>query len=424
MKNFINKLFNKKVFTNSKNLQFNKIFNKFNISKLFNSINNYSEAAEIRYVGGCVRKVLNKEEIDDIDLATNLNPEVVKKCFDLNEIKYFETGLKHGTITANIKNKNFEITSLRKDLTSDGRHSVVEFTDDWLIDAQRRDFTINSIYADINGNLFDPFDGKEDLKKGKIKFIGDPNTRIQEDYLRILRYVRFFLNYSNQPHDTDIKKIIKQNISGVIQLSKERLISELKKILFSKKFSKILNDDFCMEIIILVFPQLKYFDFLKNPNKFTSKVIESRDFDILISLMIIDETDNSDYFLYKFNLPKTSKERINFLKKIYSNQLDKNFFSKDNLWKILYKNNNQYLNDIFSFKLCRSKKFDKNIAELENFFRDKEQPVFPVKAKDIMEKYKLKESKSLGEKLREMENIWIKNSFKISKLEIDKVINN
>ena len=424
MKNYINKLFKKKVLSNSKDQEFNKILNSTDISKLFECINNYSATSELRYVGGCIRKILNEEEIDDIDLATNLNPEEVKKCLTSNKIKYFETGIKHGTITAHINKKNYEITSLRKDLSSDGRHSVVEFTQDWLVDSKRRDFTINSIYSDTNGNLFDPFDGREDLKNGKIRFIGDPNSRIQEDYLRILRYVRFFLNYSKVSHDPLIKKIIKQNISGVIQLSKERLISELKKIIFSKNFAKVLSDEFCMEIILLVFPQLKYFDFLKNPNKFTLKIIDAKDFDILISLMIIDETDNSDFFLYKFNLTNETKQRIKFLKSIYSNQLDKNFYSKDNLWKILYKYNNQNLKDIFNFKLSRSKKLDKNIVELKDYFQDKKQPIFPIKAKDIMEKYNLKESKYLGEKLKEIESIWIDNSFKISKVEIDKVINN
>jgi len=422
MKNFLIKLFEKKVFTNIKNQEFLNISKKHNIKKLFDSFNKYSDNAELRYVGGCVRKILNNEEIDDIDLATNLTPEEVKKCLEFNEIKYFETGLKHGTITANINNKNFEITSLRKDLSSDGRHAVVEFTNDWLTDSRRRDFTINSIYADIHGNLFDPFDGREDIKNGKIKFIGDPNIRIQEDYLRILRYVRFFTNYSNQQHDPNIKKIIKQNIHGVINLSKERLINELKKIIFSKNFTKILNDDFCMEIMLLVFPQIKYFDFLKNPNQFTNEIIETKDFEILISLMIVDDTDNSEYFLYKFNLSNITKQRIKFLQSINSNIADRKFFTKDNLWKILYKYNNQNLIDIFKFKLCKSKKIDKNIVELKYFFQDKKQPIFPIKAKDIMEKYKIKESKHLGEKLKEIENIWINNSFKISKEEIDKVV--
>ena len=105
---------------------------------------------------------------------------------------------------------------------TDGRRAIVKFTNDWTQDAFRRDFTINSIYADIHGNLFDPHEGLKDLKNGFVKFIGDPEKRIKEDYLRILRYVRFFLNYSKQEHKLSVKKIIKQNISGVVKLSKEK----------------------------------------------------------------------------------------------------------------------------------------------------------------------------------------------------------
>ena len=112
---------------------------------------------------------------------------------------------------------------------TDGRHAHVRYSKDWKKDAARRDFTINSIYSDYDGNLFDPYNGKDDIEKGKINFIGHPDKRIQEDYLRILRYVRFFSNYSKQKHDADTIKSIRVNLHGISQLSKERLIDELKK---------------------------------------------------------------------------------------------------------------------------------------------------------------------------------------------------
>ena len=149
-----------------------------------------------RYVGGCVRKIIKDEKVDDIDLATNIEPSKVKQALEIKKINYFETGIKHGTITAVIDNNKFEITSLRSDIKTDGRHAEIEFTNNWVKDAERRDFTINSIYADINGNLFDPFNGKKDLENGILKFVGDPEQRIKEDYLRILRYLRFFTLYS------------------------------------------------------------------------------------------------------------------------------------------------------------------------------------------------------------------------------------
>ena len=192
----LNKLFFRSKNFNSLSLAFQKIKKETEIKKIFKIIEEFSSTSEIRYVGGCVRKVINNEVVDDIDLAVNLNPNEISKIFKKNNIKFYETGINHGTITALIDNKKFEITSLRKDVSTDGRHAKVEFSNDWYEDASRRDFTINSIYADIDGNLFDPFDGKKDLKNGKIKFIGEDDKRIKEDYLRILRHVRFFINYS------------------------------------------------------------------------------------------------------------------------------------------------------------------------------------------------------------------------------------
>ncbi len=174
--------------------------------RIFEALNTYSESSEVRYVGGCVRKIIKKETVDDIDLATNLVPSEVCDALKRQNINFYETGIQHGTITAIIDDYKYEITSLRKDVSTDGRHAKVEFSSDWKEDAARRDFSINSIYSDKDGNLFDPYNGKKDLESGNINFIGDSENRIKEDYLRILRYIRFFINYSNQSHDLNIIK--------------------------------------------------------------------------------------------------------------------------------------------------------------------------------------------------------------------------
>ena len=424
MKSIINKIFNNNKNLDQKFILFNEIKKKFSIEKIFKSISEFSDTSEIRYVGGCVRKIINNETVDDIDLATNLNPEKVIKCLKKNNINYYETGIKHGTLTAIINDKKFEITSLRKDIFTDGRHAKVQFSDNWHEDASRRDFTINCIYSDINGNLFDPFNGSNDLKNGKLNFIGNPEKRIKEDYLRILRYIRFFLNYSKRDHDLNVKKIIKQNINGVISLSNERLLDELKKLVLSKGFLKLYKDQFCLEIILLIFPQLKNIKIFSTLNDYAIKNYFSKDFIFLLSLMIIDETDNTDYFLYKFNLSNQDKQRINFLKNIFSNSITSNTFLEKNLWKIFYYNGKNNLEDMINFQIFKSKKIDNNLIKLGEFFNLQSQPVFPVKAKKLMEKYNLKESKNLGLKLKEMENIWVNNGFKISEKEIEKVIKN
>ena len=417
MKNIIKKFFSSKKNLNLKEISFLEITKKTKVSELFKAVSSYNEFSEIRYVGGCVRKILNNEKFDDIDLATNLKPNELKECLKKNNIEFFETGIDHGTITARIDEKNFEITSLRKDISTDGRHAVVEFTNEWKQDAVRRDFTINSIYADKDGNLFDPNDGVKDLENGKIEFIGDPAKRVKEDYLRIPRYIRFFLNYSRQDHELITKKIIKQNISGVIKLSKERLLDELKKLVISNGFINIYDDDFCKETLLLIFPQLKNINIIRKLKKNYKTEILKKDFVFLLSLLIIDETDNSEFFLYKFNMSNEAKSRIKFLKKIYDNSNKKDTFSKKNLQKIFYFQGKSYLLDAIDFQLFISNKNNK-LIELKKYFEKLEKPKFPIKTEIIMERYNLKEGKELGQKLKHLENLWVENNFNISEKEV------
>ena len=419
MKNILSKIFSSKNELSSKEISFLEITKTTKVSELFKVISKYNDQSEIRYVGGCVRKILSNQKFDDIDLATNLKPEEVKECLKNNSIDFFETGIEHGTITARIEEINFEITSLRKDVSTDGRRAVVEFTNQWKEDSLRRDFTINSIYADKEGNLFDPNDGVKDLENGKIEFIGDPEKRVKEDYLRILRYVRFFLNYSKHEHNSNVIKIIKQNINGIIKLSKERLIDELKKLVISNRFIEIGEDKVCEEIISLIFPQLKNIHIIKKLKKNYKNEILKKDFIFFLSLLIIDETDNSEFFLYKYNMSNEAKKRINFLKDIYDKSNDKDTFSKNNLQKIFYFQGKSYLLDVIDFQLFRSNKKNNKLAELKKYFEKLEKPHFPIKAKIVMEKYNLEEGKELGQKLKYLENLWVENSFNISEKEVE-----
>jgi len=420
----LNKLFSRSKNFNSLSLEFQKIKKETEIKKIFKIIEGFSSTSEIRYVGGCVRKVINNEVVDDIDLAVNLNPDEVLKIFKKNNIKFYETGINHGTITALIDNKKFEITSLRKDVLTDGRHAKVEFSNNWHEDASRRDFTINAIYADIDGNLFDPFDGKKDLENGKIKFIGEADKRIKEDYLRILRYVRFFLNYSKKKHDLSIIKIIKQNLDGFNKISPERLLDEFKKLFYSHGFVKLTKDIFCSEIIKLIFPQFKNINIFKKLNNFAKENINNLDFVFLISLMIIDGSDNADYFIYKFNLSKKDQKRILFLNNFFSTTANNKIFSINNLRKILYFNGKQALLDLLYFQVFRSKKIDKKLINFIELFKDEETPLLPLKATTLIAKYNIPEGKELGVQLKKVEKKWINNNFEISDEEIQQIIKN
>ena len=424
MINIFSKLFKNKRSKNYYFLDFENLNKKTNIEKIFHSISNFSETSEIRYVGGSIRKIINKEKVDDIDLATNVTPTKVCEILKKNKISFYESGIKHGTVTAKIEDNKFEITTLRKDVLTDGRHAEVEFSNDWFEDASRRDFTFNAIYADLYGNLYDPYNGKKDLELGNVKFIGSPEKRIKEDYLRILRYLRFFLNYSKVDHSKDLKKIIKQNINGTSKISPDRLLDELKKLVLSKGFLKLSKDKFSQEIITLVFPQLINLGIFKNINDYSKKIIDKKDFIFLISLMIVDDTDNSEYFIYKYNISNEDKKRIKFLSNFYSKNINKNIFKEKNLWKILYYNGKDNLIDFIDFKIFQNKELDNNLLKLKTFFNNQEAPKLEVKAKTLIEKFNYKEGKELGDKLKEIEEFWIENSFKISDQELSKIVNN
>jgi len=424
MKSLLDKIFFRSQNLNFISLGFKDIKKDTAVEEIFTAIHSFSEKSEIRYVGGCVRKIINKEKVDDIDLAVNLKPADVCEALSKKNIKYYESGVEHGTITALINNIKFEITSLRKDVDTDGRHAKVEFSVNWKEDASRRDFTINSIYADIDGNLFDPFNGKKDLENGKINFIGDAEKRIKEDYLRVLRYVRFFLNYSKEKHDTKIIRIIKKNLSGLSNISTERLLNEFQKLLRSNNFLKITNDKDCLEIISLVFPQLKNISLFNKLNSFGKKNFDKVDFIFLLSLMIIDGTDNVDYFIYKFNISKKNQKRLIFLNNFNTQKITNKTFLEKNLNKIFYFSGREALMDIIYFKIFKSNKVDIKLLKLIDIFKNKKIPIMPLKAELLMEKYNIPEGKELGAKLKAIEEVWTNNNFMISEKEIQKIVSN
>jgi len=186
---------------------------------------------DVRFVGGCVRDSVLSRQIRDIDIATPDEPGVVVEKLSSAKIKVVPTGLAHGTVTAVVDGQPFEITSLRKDTACDGRHAAVEFTTDWTEDASRRDFTFNALSMRQDGTLFDPFGGVADAQAGRVRFVGDPGDRIQEDYLRILRYFRFLALYGKYDPDRDIIEACATHQDGLASLSVERVRDEFMKLL-------------------------------------------------------------------------------------------------------------------------------------------------------------------------------------------------
>ena len=415
IKNIIHKtdLFLFRIFGTEKNVKFLENLKEAKI--IFSHLNKTEEDTRVRFVGGCVRKALCAEEVDDIDLATSLEPNEIKNRLEDKGIKVIDTGISHGTVTAILNKKKFEITTLRKDVSTDGRHAKVEFTTNWEDDALRRDFTINAIYSDINGKIFDPLNGIEDLINGNVKFIGSTEKRIQEDYLRILRYFRFFTQYSKSKHSIKNIQLVKQNINGLNKISNERIFDELQKILSLKNLSKLFNNKDSKEIILNIFPQCKYPDRLNKILETEVKIKNNYDNGLLLALLIIDETDNYEYFCHKYKTSNTIKERFKNISKNFGNLNKKNFYSNENLKKLIYFNGKDNVRDLVLFTYGINNKIKiSELQEVLNYISSCKVPKFPITG-DYLKNHGYITGPELGKKLKFLEEKWINNNFILDK---------
>lgn len=196
---------------------------------------------EIRFVGGAVRDAVLGRAVSDVDAATPMFPQDVIALLTGAGIKAIPTGIEHGTVTAVVESRPFEVTTLRRDVSTDGRHAEVAFTDDWREDASRRDFTMNALYCDAGGNITDFFGGVEDAKAGRVRFIGGPTQRIREDALRILRFFRFYAHYGQAPLDAAGLAACGENSALIDTLSGERIRQEMLKLLLSGRAAPVLE---------------------------------------------------------------------------------------------------------------------------------------------------------------------------------------
>jgi poly(A) polymerase len=391
---------------------------KFVFNRLQIGFPNQSKTA--MFVGGCVRKYLSNEKIDDIDIATSLTPDQIREKFKDTKFNIIDSGLKHGTVTLISDKLKLELTTLRKDITTDGRHAEVEYTDSWQEDSNRRDFTVNAIYLDINGKIFDPQSGISDLEKNYIKFIGNPHKRIEEDYLRIIRFIRFSLEYESEIEKTTIEAI-KLNLNGIKKISKERILTELFKILQVKNFIKLNENESLKEIFLLIFPELKYLERLNQ----LKKIINYSNFSkkILLAVLVVDEKNNHEYFSHKYNISNNLKENLNLVARNFNNFVeDKNFFEKDLKKNVFYfgKEHLRILN-IINFSYDKKIKLD-DYLNIFNKVNKLSLPKFPFDGNYLKNKG-IKEGAAMGKVLKLLENDWIENSFNISEERISKIIN-
>tara|TARA_B100001248_G_scaffold168906_1_gene127933 strand:+ start:3877 stop:5139 length:1263 start_codon:yes stop_codon:yes gene_type:complete len=409
--NFINKI-KRNFFPFYKNKEIQFVFNKLQEGYP-------KETITARFVGGCVRKYLSNDEIDDIDIATILSSEEIKEKFKNTNFKVIDTGITHGTVTLVSKKFKLELTTLRKDLKTDGRHAEVEYIDNWQLDSERRDFTINAIYLDINGKIFDPQGGKTDLKNNNVKFIGDPQKRIEEDYLRIIRFIRFKIIYNFKMERTTINAI-KLNLTGIKKISKERILVELYKILDLNNFLNLNENTELKEIFSLIFPEFKNLNRLNRLIKICDNFQVNRN--LLLAILLIDDDDTHEYFSHKYNISNDIKESLNsFAKNFKLIRENKDFFNKD-LEKNIYLNDKDHLINlnILHYIINPKLKYQDFSENLKKILKSKTHKL-TIDGRYLI-KNGMKQGSAVGKVLKEIEVEWLKNNFQISKDRVKEII--
>jgi len=377
--------------------------------RLFRAIEKHGGA--LRFVGGAVRDALAGIEGSDIDLATDMSPEELMETCAEEGFKTIPIGIKFGTLGVVVDGKVLEITSLRKDVKTDGRHAEVEFTDDWIVDASRRDLTINAVYADDQGNVFDYFNGIDDLKNGIVRFIGNPAQRIAEDYLRILRFFRFYSMFGKTPIDKKALKACVDNKDNLKGLSIERIRDELIKLSMTDNFVPTLKIMFENNILDYILPSSNHLDELEYLIKMVADLGLKKS--ALRRLFVLYGPDEplALNLAGRMHLSRKQKEIMQKWAKTPFNPDE--FFDAEIVKKYVYKYRKDFCCDRLIISYAQQKR---DYSELKNQLRlieNTEIEKFPLTGRDILKIANIPE-KYIGAVLKTLEKKWVDANFSYS----------
>ena len=369
-----------------------------------------------RFVGGCVRNALLGEKVNDVDLATQLEPAEVKAALDAAGIRSVPTGIEHGTITAVIEGQPIEITTLRKDVDTDGRRAVIAFTQKWAEDAIRRDFTLNALYADPNGTIHDPTgQGLSDVTERKFRFVGSADDRVREDYLRILRYFRFLAWYTKgNSVDAEALRACRENRAGIKKLSSERVWSEIKKLLSAPDPSRAVRIMQTNDILDVILPEASNTEGLDRIVVFEKQ--HALKPDALLRLMAMAGRDEMAMagLCKRLKLSNSEKSRILAWAGDRS-EIGPDMKDKDKKIAV-YRAGAQTITDRAVLKAVGAD--DPIVASrwmsLAEIAIDWDIPEFPIKGRDL-KKAGIDDGPQMGKILQSLEALWIKSGFEANK---------
>ncbi|MCP4073174.1 MAG: CCA tRNA nucleotidyltransferase [Hyphomicrobiales bacterium] len=384
------------------------------------------DGEETRVNGGAVRNSILGETIGDVDLSTTLTPDKVLQRLESASIKAIATGLSHGTITAIIDKHPYEITTLRSDIETDGRRAVVEFGRSWMEDAGRRDLTMNALYCDRYGNIFDPLDGYQDLLSRKVRFIGEASQRIEEDYLRILRFFRFFARYGEGRPDGEGLKACARLKEGISSLSVERVWMELKKILGVSDPSRALLWMRTTGVLTQTLPESEKWgiDFVGDLISAEQDLGWSVEMMARLQIMLPPNPEKMEELAVRLKFSRLEKNRLLEWAKA---ELPNSAISKVELEQILYRDGRQAIHDRIRNEIVRQRHIardnDEALIKAEKFANlldltlNWQRPVFPLKGRDLR-KAGVDGGPQMGEELKRLEQEWVGSGFLMSRKEL------